>query len=90
MAVTYSGTASGQAWTGRAVFVGVSLTSTQDASRIDIYDGTDATGRLIASLAVPANTTSTSKDNCPPVYCNTGVYVDVVSGTTPQWIVYIG
>lgn len=49
------------------------------ASVVKIYDGTSASGPLVFSLEIPQNETSMFYSD--GIAFNTGVYVDVVSGS---------
>lgn len=58
------------------------------ASSMQVYDGTSASGVLVANLTVPASTTQgTFQPFNIPVKCNKGVFV-VVTGTGAQGIVH--
>jgi hypothetical protein len=46
---------------------------------VDIYDGTDASGVLVFNLEIPQNETSMFYSD--GIAFNSGVYVDVVSGS---------
>jgi hypothetical protein len=49
------------------------------ASVVNIYDGTSSSGTLVFNIEIPQNETAMfSIDGVP---CNSGVYVDVVSGS---------
>ena len=95
MARTLTGTATStpthgtDGWAGRIYVIGVSLTSTTDASAITVYDNASAgSGPVVAKLAVAANNTSHSIMFDEPVSCDAGCYVVVDTGTAPRWVVY--
>ncbi len=49
------------------------------ASVVNIYDGSDSSGNLVFNLEIPQNETSMFYSDGIPF--NSGVYVDVVSGS---------
>lgn len=73
-------------YTGRIGISGARMSAT-DASVVNIYDGLTNAGSLICTL----RTSGAGIDEFAigdTTFCDTGLTVEVVSGTTPRWYVY--
>ncbi len=57
------------------------------AATIKVYDGIDATGTLIDSIAFTAGQ-SVRETYGPPKICKTGLYVQIVAGTIEGTILF--
>ena len=49
------------------------------ASVVNIYDGTSSSGTIVFNVEIPQNETAMFSNE--GILCNTGIYVDVVSGS---------
>lgn len=56
-------------------------TSSSAAAQIDLYDGADATGQLVATITLAASESTRDYLPSPGVTCRRGVYADAVSGS---------
>lgn len=74
---------SGAVTGGPTALCGWSLrnTSAAAAAQIDLYDGADATGQLVATITLAASESTRDYLPSPGVTCRRGVYADAVSGS---------
>jgi len=74
-------TADGQAVSGAGVLLGVSITETDGAAcKVNLHDGTSASGQLILSFKVSANGSETVWLGPGGVNFLTGLYIDESTG----------
>lgn len=73
---------SGAVTGGPTTLCGWSLRNTSAAAvaQIDLYDGADATGQLVATITLAANESTRDYLPQPGVTCRRGVYVNIVAG----------
>lgn len=66
-----------------ADLIGWSLKETTGAAAatVNIYNGTSNKGTLVAALAIPSGSTDRYSLDMFGVYCDSGIYLDVVSGS---------
>lgn len=50
------------------------------AARVDIFDGLDAGGQLVATITLAANESTRDSLSVPGIWCRRGVFVNVVAG----------
>ncbi len=84
-------TASGVVTAEPATIYAICLTADSNDSAMRVYNhASSASGEIVGSLRVDFDTTPTVVVPIPKqgLKCDTGIYVELVAGTTPDMIVY--
>lgn len=50
-------------------------------AQLDVYDGADATGQLVATITLIANESTRDYPSMPGVLCRRGLFVNAVAGS---------
>ena len=68
---------------GPALLFGWSLRESTGAApaQLDVYDGADQTGQLVATITLTAGQSTRDWLGLPGLYCRRGLYVNAVSGS---------
>lgn len=89
-AVPYNVTGSGQVFTGRCIFRGLSVRETAGATAaVRLYDNTSAAGTIVAPVSLPANGSFSIAAPDGGVQAGIGLFWSVVSGTV-EGSVWVG
>lgn len=75
--------ASGAVLGGPALLFGWSLRESTGAAaaQLDIYDGADGTGQLLATITLTAGQSTRDYPGLPGLYCARGLFVNAVAGS---------
>jgi hypothetical protein len=77
--------------TGVGLIQAVKLLNPQatTAARVRLFDGTDTTGQLLASLAAPAGLGDIMPVNGPGIPFNIGIWLQVYTGSPDLIVIYL-
>lgn len=83
-------TADAQIWTGKGRLNSVSIfTDGTNAASVVLYDGTSASGKVLAKLSIAGATLQSHVNFVSPVAFEVGIFADV-TGTGAGYIAYWG